>query len=383
LAGSAPNIALFGATDFNGAWSLGAFVRSTLYRREQSFIAFPGQEVESGMLRTDAPLGSSNYPGTSDDVDFDGSGTLFLDEVVNIGPEIQAMLLQALSYDLHGRHVYTTGHAPRRLRVGPSLVFATAQQLDWEQVRPQNENAAIAGHQHRTMKDYLFRIDQMRVTIPPLRERETEEVEQLLIALVNKRRPSGPQDRPVVIDPIVKKLLAGTLIFRNNVADLQRIADQVMPEETTITWQHVAPLFDRERPLGPEIRSGPKDHVLDQKRDYVKAQQTYQVYLKSGRQLPVSRLSRELDVSQTEAYNLALVFMDACGCGTSKRWPTDAETTPVFGHNAKAFQTYLHRLSPQRNGAFGLADALRALAKLKGFPLEQADASSADGRGIS
>lgn len=383
LAGSAPNIALFGASDFNGAWSLGAFVRSTLYRREQNFVAFPGQEVESGSLKTDLPIGSTNYPETSDDVDFDGSGTLFLDEVVNIGPEIQAMLLQALSYDLHGRHVYTTGHAPRRLRVGPSLVFATAQQLGWEQTNAEATDGTVNGRQQRTMKDYLFRIDQMRVTIPPLRERETEEVEQLLVALVNKRRPQGPKEKPVSIDPIVKKLLSSTLIFRNNVSDLQRIADQVMPEENTVTWQHVAPLFDRERPLAPEIRPTPSDQALDHRRDYVSAQQTYQTYLKSGHQLPVSRLSRELDISQTEAYHTALVFMDACGCGASKRWPTDAETKPVFGHNAKAFQTYLHRLSPQRNSTFGLAEALRALAQLKGFPIDQEEASSSDARGNS
>jgi DNA-binding NtrC family response regulator len=372
FAGSAPNIALFGATDFNGAWSLGAFVRTTLYKRGEDFLHFAGQELEPGhkvpSLKSFAELGKAGkaYPEPGDQVDFDGSGTLFLDEVVNIGFEVQAMLLQALSYDLHARHVYTTGHAPRRLRVGPSLVFATAQPLQ------HSEHAQRDEGQFRTMRDYLFRIDQTRVTIPPLREREPFEIIQLLKALVMKRRPKDPAAREIDVDPIIEKHLTTALDFRNNVADLQRIADQVMPEEPTISWQHVGPLFEREQPLIYATREKPRGDSATHDKDtvtYAKARQIYNRYLsekvKVGQKLPLSRLRDALDITREEAYKAALIFMEECGCYVKERWPKEDETLKVFDHGTKAFQTYLHRLSPYRSGSFSLQQALRDLGNLK------------------
>jgi len=389
FAGSAPNIALFGATDFNRAWSLGAFVRSTLYKRGNEFLHFEGQTFEQGyewdVSKGSAKLSRDNYPKPSDEVDYDGSGTLFLDEVVNIGFEVQAMLLQALSYNLHARHVYTTGHAPRRLRVAPSLVFATAQPLErhdsGRRPAPREES------QFRPMKDYLFRIDQTRVTVPPLRDREPAEVILLLKELVmRRRRPQQPaaedgraRQAEIQIDPLVEYLLKkGTLVFHNNVADLQRIADQVMPEEPTISWQHVNPLFERERPLvaetdldwdkGEEEKGGKGPHPSV---NYAKAKRIYEEYLRNwvdtGRKLPLSRFAREMDLRRDDAYNTALVFLDACGCPASKRWPTEEQTRQVFDHGAKAFQTYLHRISKYRSGSFSLGQALDDLARLKGI----------------
>lgn len=377
FAGSAPNISLFGATDFNGAWSLGAFARSTLYKRPgkkgdeeaEEFLQFPGQELEpssSSSSKVFAKLGDSSYPKSTDRVDFDGSGTLFLDEVVNIGIEVQAMLLQALSYDLHSRHVYTTGHAPRRLSVAPSLVFATAQPLET------NESTQDDQKQFRHMKDYLFRIDQTRVTIPPLRDREPREILQLLKELVMRRRPkTSDSEQEIQIDPVIEPLLKSTLVFRNNVADLQRIADQVMPEEPTISWQHVGPLFERERPIIAEASSGQRTGNLQEKRSdtYAHARKTYARYLaefvEKDEKLTLSQLPKRLDVRQTDAYNVGLIFMDDCGCSVSKRWPREEQTIAKFDHGAKAFQTYLHRISPYRSGSFSLKDALNDLAKLK------------------
>jgi DNA-binding NtrC family response regulator len=367
FAGSAPNIALFGATDFNGAWSLGAFARSTLYKRGGKFLRFERQELEPGydesVMHEFSSVKKSGYPESSDEIDFDGCGTLFLDEVVNISLEVQAMLLQALSYDLHTRHVYTTGHEPRRLRVAPTLVFATAQPLE------HSEPARHEDNPFRRMKDYLFRIDQMRVTIPPLRDRAPAEVIQLLKALVLKRRPKDRVGDGIEIDPVVGNLLTSTLIFRNNVADLQRIADQVMPEEHTISWQHVGPLFERERPLVSESRTKHATSSIHPAIDYAMAQQVYERYrnehVRMGKKFPLSQLKDKLEINRREAYYSALVFMDACGCTASKRWPTDEQTIEVFGHGTKAFQTYLHRISPYSNGPFGLKRALGDLAELK------------------
>lgn len=366
FAGSAPNIALFGATDFNGAWSLGAFARSTLYKRGGKFLRFERQKFETGydkdLVQEFSSVKKSAYPEPTDQVDFDGCGTLFLDEVVNISLEVQAMLLQALSYDLHARHVYTTGHEPLRLPVAPTLVFATAQPLE------NNERTRDEDNPFRRMKDYLFRIDQMRVTIPPLREREAEEVIELLKALVMKRRPEERRKEGIEIDPVVKPLLTSTLFFRNNVADLQRIADQVMPEEQTISWQHVGPLFERERPIVAESHTK-RPTSLHPAKEYMRAQEILEDYLNkhvnAGETFSLSQLKDKLVINRREAYHTALVFMDACGCAASGHWPTDEQSMRVFGHGRKAFQTYLHRLSPYSNEPFGLKRALKDLADLQ------------------
>ena len=365
FAGSAPNIGLFGATDFNKAWSLGAFVRSTMYKRKNDYLLFAGQRLhpsaDSKSVTKFETLSDKNYPKSDDDIDFDGSGTLFLDEVVNIGMEVQAMLLQAISYDLHSRHVYTTGHAPRRLRVGPSLVFATAQQFS---DMPGQGNSS----QFKTMKDYLFRIDQTRITIPPLREREPSEVTDLLKELVSRRRPKGVDGEEIQIDPLVEQLLRETMVFHNNVADLQRIADQVMPEDHKISWQHVGSLFERERPLIVKNKLDKKEKTIDSTPSYTQIHELYDRYktdyVDAGRVLPLSQLRNGLVISSREAYFVALLFMRMWGCLASKRWPKDEETKSVFGHGTKAFQTYLHRLSNHRNDSFGINKALKDLDAL-------------------
>lgn len=382
FAGSAPNIALFGATDFNGAWSLGAFARSTLYRQKSGVpLQFPGQEFESGYepdsVKTSSARKARIYPDSSDTIDFDGSGTLFLDEVVNVSLEIQAMLLQAISYDLHSRHVYTTGHVSRRLQVAPSLVFATAQDVDRDLSDANPVKGPDAGSPFRSMRDYIFRIDQIRVRIPPLRDREPDEIVALLIALLQKRRPSTTStEEEIMVDPIVLHLLEHKLFFRNNVADLQRIADQVMPEESTITWQHVAPLYAREQPVLAEIRtklaltpSGYDQGDGNASLEYYKATQILESYRRessaNGVRCSLSQLPRRMNISQRDAYNVGLVFMEKCGCLVSKHWPKDDQILQVFDHGTKMFQTYLHRLSGLRNAPFKLNDALDDLAALK------------------
>jgi hypothetical protein len=135
-------------------------------------------------------------------------------------------------------------------------------------------------------------------------------------------------------------------------------------------------LFERERPLVPEIHARPAAQISRQQA-YMRAREKYDEYLREyvsrDRKLAVSHLPRELEISQKEAYDVALIFMDACNCGATNRWPTDEKTDRVFGHNAKTFKTYLQRLWKYRNRSFTIADALRDLAFLKGFPAKSDD----------
>jgi CheY-like chemotaxis protein len=347
FAGSAPNIALFGATDFNGAWSLGAFARSTLYRRNGRFKPFPGQLVEDEEGATAGDLGRQNYPASDDEPDYDASGTLFLDEVVNVGREIQGLLLQALSYDLRNRHIYTTGHSPRRLRVSPTLIFATAQRIGGESELSEERDARPLW---RGMEDYRLRIDQRRVVIPPLRERR-EEVIELLQTLVERRTGR----RQIPIEPNILDMFTERLEFYNNVADLQRIADQVEPEEPSISWRHVRPLYMRENPVLPPIELGESAWDRTACARYLEGVEL------SGKPIALSRIAKEKRTTNLSAYRVGLLFLERCGCEMTHRWPGNAETLKLFGHDTARFRTSMARLQPDPAKPHGLREALAAL----------------------
>jgi CheY-like chemotaxis protein len=352
FAGSAPNIALFGATDFNGAWSLGAFARSTLFRRQGRLKVFPGQLVEEEIEihPVSGELGLQSYPTGEDEPDFDASGTLFLDEVVNIGRETQGLLLQALSYDLRNRHIYTTGHSPRRLRVGPTLIFATAQRIGREEVTEEREERPV----WRGMEDYRFRIDQRRVIIPPLRERR-EEIVELLQTLVERRtgRPKIP------IEPNILEMFTERLEFYNNVADLQRIADQVNPEEPSISWRHVRPLYMRENPVLPTIE------LAESAWDRTVCARYLEEVESTGRVVPLSRIAKEKKTTNQSAYRVALLFLERCGSEMTHRWPSNEETEKFFGHDTARFRTTMARLQSDPNKPHGMREVLKALEKFK------------------
>jgi len=353
FAGSAPNIALFGASNFDGAWSLGAFARNTFYRRGGNDQLYPGQVIEAAGEEIVIPgvLSRTLYPTSEDVPDFDRSGTLFLDEVVNVGENIQALLLQALSYNTKDRHVYTTGHAPRRLRVGPTVISATAQKIATE---GDPANAPLGAKVWRGLSDYRFRIDQRRVVIPPLRERR-DEILPLLRRLVRLR--TGQPN--IVIEPDVAEMLNERLELYNNVADLQRIADQVEPQEPSVSWRHVRPLFLRESP----VLAGYV--VADSAWDRTACARYLEEVERTGDVIALSRIAKEKKTTGLSAYRVGLMFLDRCGCTMTQRWPHDDETIKFFGHDTGRLRTYMSRLNPDQSKAHGLREALQALQEFK------------------
>ena len=122
-------------------------------------------------------------------VDFELSGTLFLDEVLNVEPEIQRMLLQAISYDPRRRFVQTTGLTPRRVPVGATLVSATAH---WPEAFSRGEEGLGSRSSEGTRG--VARTQRLSASpgsvrgfrIPPLRERK-DEIEPILKHLVQAR----------------------------------------------------------------------------------------------------------------------------------------------------------------------------------------------------
>lgn len=359
MAGSAGSLRLFGGTDFSdgsgrslGAWTLGAFSQSTCYCRpgqtDGQFLHLPGQVFHSWAgstfrvaqtAPTSPELNSTFYPDESWTVDFETSGTLFLDEVVNVSEEMQAMLLQALNYNRYNRFVYTTGRTSRRIPVGPAIIMATRKDID--DIARSDADASIA------LRDFLFRIDQIRVPIPPLRKRKAEVVPYLQRAVQKRRQISAArglsrgQALPVIaIDKRVKYVLENELAFSNNFADLDRIADQVQPEEESITFCHVLPLY--ERAIKIEIRSqNPSRHyTAEECMEYL-----HRIEIKQDPPCSVTGLLDRVDLSPTSVYYIGCMFLYRIGFSVNPKWPTDDELTLMyFNEKVGSFKQSLSRL---------------------------------------
>jgi CheY-like chemotaxis protein len=362
--GSAPSLRLFGSTGWSqykndeNAFTLGSFSRATAYIRQEKCIEFIGQEFSTSTGSSRSSEGRpkvGNYPKEGDKVDYDASATLFLDEVVNISPEMQAMLLQALGYDRKRRHVFTTGRISRSVPVGPAIVMATRKKID--------EMAKEDGGTSLALRDYLFRIDQVRVNIPPLRERK-EEIIPFLKRAVGSRR--GTDGNEILIDPRVKHVLINDLRFDNNFADLERIADQVQEEEGTITFNHVRALYDREvlEELRKEINERMK--TIEGCIEYLKKVEL------DGSPKTITELLRDPDLSPRSVYCVGCsLFIYKLRSETTK-WPVVELTHQYFGDSFDSFKASMTRLGKSVWAAepgFGAA-VVEALSGLDGVKLQ-------------
>jgi len=103
-------------------------------------------------------------------------GTLFLDEIGDMPAALQAKLLRFLQERLIER---VGGH--KAIPVDVRVIAATNQQLD----------AAVARGSFRL--DLYYRVNEVAVTIPPLRERESDAIQLATHFLQRAERPSSPR----------------------------------------------------------------------------------------------------------------------------------------------------------------------------------------------
>jgi DNA-binding NtrC family response regulator len=105
-------------------------------------------------------------------------GTLFLDEIAEVSPSFQGKLLRALQ---EGEVQRVGGNAPRKVDV--RVVSATNRDLRSE----------IASARFR--EDLFFRLDVIRISIPPLRERKEDVVPLARFFLDRQARAGGRELR--------------------------------------------------------------------------------------------------------------------------------------------------------------------------------------------
>lgn len=98
-------------------------------------------------------------------------GTLFLDEIGDIDPRLQVKLLRILD----GASYYRLGGV-RKVNIDVRLVTAT------------NQNLKDAAEQGRFRFDLYHRLSQVRLTVPPLRERP-DDIAPLTMHFLDKQKP--------------------------------------------------------------------------------------------------------------------------------------------------------------------------------------------------
>jgi transcriptional regulator with PAS, ATPase and Fis domain len=170
-----------------------------------------------------------------------GAGTLLLDEIGELPPTLQAAFLAALQ-DRRFRPVGSDRAEPIRCRI----VAATNRDLP----------AMVRDKQFRP--DLFFRLDGLRVTLPPLRDRRAD-LPDLFAAMLTRHAPAGW--RTAQTDPEVLEFL-GDHPLPGNVRQLETIARQAIRAAGPAARVRVSHLplelepFEREvlTPVPPDIR---------------------------------------------------------------------------------------------------------------------------------
>ncbi|NOY28047.1 MAG: sigma-54-dependent Fis family transcriptional regulator [Oligoflexia bacterium] len=133
-------------------------------------------------------------------------GTVFLDELVEMPIGLQAKLLRTLE----SGEVLPVG-ADRPERVDIRLVAAT------------NQDLAVAVAEHRFRQDLLFRLDVMRIPLPPLRERR-EDIPTLAEHFLRRHARSQGRRSATLTNAAMRGLLAYD--WPGNVRELSNVLER-------------------------------------------------------------------------------------------------------------------------------------------------------------
>jgi DNA-binding NtrC family response regulator len=168
--------------------------------------AIPGELVESeffGHVRGAFSGAVSDTPGLFRSAD---GGTLFLDEVAELPPGLQAKLLRALQ-EREVRPVGSTRSHPVDVRI----IAAT------------NQNLEAAVRDGRLRPDLLYRLDVVRIAIPPLRDRK-EDIPALVAHCLRQLNQRFGRDVREVAPEALAALRAYD--FPGNVRELENLLER-------------------------------------------------------------------------------------------------------------------------------------------------------------
>jgi transcriptional regulator with PAS, ATPase and Fis domain len=213
-------------------------------------------------------------------------GTIFLDEIGDISPRMQAALLRVLQ---NGEIFRVGGNSP--ISIDVRIIAAT------------NKDLSLAVKEDKFRLDLFYRLNIINVSIPPLRERK-EDIEDLVTHFIRKYRLAFKKEVDFVPRPVIDKLSEHN--WPGNVRELENVIQRavLMAKSNIITEQEIffdTPMESKENNQRFSVSNHPKGTPLksilaDVEKDIIGAS------LKKNRG-NVAEAAKELKVGKTAFYD--------------------------------------------------------------------------------
>ena len=221
-------------------------LRESSNRNDKPFLKINCNTISDSLLESDL-FGHERGAFTGADSKRKGKfevvdgGTIFLDEIGDISPRMQAALLRVLQ---DGEIIRVGGNIP--IKIDVRVIAAT------------NRDLTVMVQEGSFRLDLFYRLNIINISIPPLRERK-EDIIDLTTHFIRKYRQAFKKDISFLPQSILDKLLMHN--WPGNVRELQNVIQRavLMAKNNAITENE---LFFDMQPGGQEDNS--KKNFLDQ-----------------------------------------------------------------------------------------------------------------------
>jgi transcriptional regulator with GAF, ATPase, and Fis domain len=270
-------------------------------RRDKPFVkvncaALPGELLESELFGYEKGAFTGAYRQKPGKFELADTGTIFLDEIGDISPPLQAKLLQVLQ----DREFSRLG-GKKDVKVDVRVLVAT------------NRNIEEAVRDGRFREDLFYRLNVVNIMIPPLRERR-EEIPIFIEYFLNKFAAKYQKKVRVMTDSLLKTLL--DYRWGGNIRELQNVIQRfiVLGNEEEI-------IAELGSPRKTENLSGPEkeDPLLENHRSLK------QIHREAARRAETKVITQALELTHYNrkkaaqllniSYKGLLYKMKECGLG--------------------------------------------------------------------
>ncbi len=223
-------------------------IRETSNRSKKPFLKINCNTINDSLLESDLfgferGAFTGAHARTKGKFEVVDGGTIFLDEIGDISPRMQAALLRVLQ---DGEIIRVGGNSP--IQIDVRIIAAT------------NRDLALAVQDGSFRLDLFYRLNIINISIPPLRQRK-EDIEDLVAHFVRRYRLAFKKDVNFVPKPIIEKLSRHE--WPGNVRELENVIQRavLMTKNNIITEQEI--FFDI--PPGAD----PNSHHLSMAKQFI------------------------------------------------------------------------------------------------------------------
>ncbi|MBM9603193.1 sigma-54 interaction domain-containing protein [Desulfopila inferna] len=201
-------------------------IRETSNRNKKPFLKINCNAINDSLLESDLfgyekGAFTGAHAKTKGKFEVVDDGTIFLDEIGDISPRMQAALLRVLQ---NGEIIRVGGNRP--INIDVRIIAAT------------NRDLALAVQDGSFRLDLFYRLNIINISIPPLRERK-EDIEDLVSHFIRRYRLAFKKDVNFVPRPIIDKLCRHD--WPGNIRELENVIQRavLMSKSNIITEQEI------------------------------------------------------------------------------------------------------------------------------------------------